>query len=70
LCSLIVAAISWVKLTIGLNTVWLILGWAWMEIVSKVIDAFIENTFLVSFAVVTLQDFTSVDSLSVIVELE
>lgn len=41
-----------------------------MEIVSKVIDAFIENTFLVSFAVVTLQDFTSVDSLSVIVELE
>jgi hypothetical protein len=70
LCSLIVAAISWVELTIGLNTVWLILGWAWMEIVSKVIDAFIENTFLVSFAVVTLQDFTSVDSLSVIVELE
>jgi hypothetical protein len=70
LCSLIVAAISWVELSIGLNTVWLILGWAWMEIVSKVVDAFIENTFLVSFAVVTLQDFTSVDSLSVIVELK
>jgi hypothetical protein len=41
-----------------------------MEIVSKVVDAFIENTFFVSFAVDTLQDFTSVDSLSVIVELE